>query len=103
MFELKYLKNVSTLSLDAERCNGCRMCIIVCPHAVFAMENKIARIVNFDACMDCGACALNCSENAISVLSGMGCGCATMIIQNKLKGETQAGCGCGCDEQSNCC
>ena len=103
MFELKYLKNVSTLRLDTDRCNGCRMCILVCPHAVFAMENKRARIVDFDACMECGACAMNCPENAISVLSGLGCGCATMILQNKLKGNAELTCGCGCSDQSSCC
>jgi len=46
MFELKYLKNVSTLHLDAARCNGCRMCTIVCPHAVFAMENKARTVIS---------------------------------------------------------
>jgi len=38
MEELICLKNVVTLSLDSDRCVGCGMCLIVCPHAVFTMK-----------------------------------------------------------------
>jgi len=58
----KYLKNVSTLKLDTDKCTGCRLCILVCPHAVFEMKNKKAAIRDLDACMECGAfrCRLCC-------------------------------------------
>jgi ferredoxin len=65
MPQLKYLPNVSTLKLDVEKCNGCGMCVIVCPHAVFAIEERLARITDIDSCMECGACAGNCPEEAI--------------------------------------
>jgi len=32
---LRYLENVVTLQLDTETCNGCGMCVNVCPHGVF--------------------------------------------------------------------
>ena len=89
MFEMKYLKNVSTLQLDQNKCNGCKMCINVCPHAVFTMEAKRAKIVDLDACMECGACSMNCPENAISVLSGLGCGCATMVHYRGVLSKTR--------------
>jgi len=37
---LRYLTNVTTLSLDQTKCNGCRMCEKVCPHGVFAIDHR---------------------------------------------------------------
>ena len=69
---LAYLRNVTTLSLNAEKCIGCQSCTHVCPHQVFEMENKKACIKDKDACMECGACAKNCPVSAIDVRSGVG-------------------------------
>jgi Fe-S-cluster-containing hydrogenase component 2 len=33
---------VNTLALDPAKCNGCRMCVEVCPHAVFVMNGQKA-------------------------------------------------------------
>jgi NAD-dependent dihydropyrimidine dehydrogenase PreA subunit len=60
MNNLVYLKDVVTLELDKEKCNGCGMCIKVCPHEVFGLKEGRAHIINRDFCMDCGACSLNC-------------------------------------------
>jgi NAD-dependent dihydropyrimidine dehydrogenase PreA subunit len=98
MRELVYLKDVVTLELDEGKCNGCGMCIKVCPHEVFELSGGKAHIINRDYCMECGACALNCAVNAISVQSGVGC--ASGIINGILKG-TEPNCGCG--ESSGCC
>ena len=45
---LRYLEDVVTLQLDRERCIGCGMCGIVCPHAVFTVGNGKAEIVDRD-------------------------------------------------------
>ena len=95
MFDLKYLKNVSTLKLDQQKCTGCRMCTIVCPHAVFIIENKKAKIGDLDMCMECGACAMNCKDEAITVNKGVGC--ATAVINSYVK-KTEPTCGC-----NTCC
>lgn len=92
-----YLKNVCTLSLDINKCTGCAMCTIVCPHGVFEIENKKAVIKLKDACMECGACQMNCADGAISVETGVGC--AAGIIQGFLKG-TEPTCDCN---SSSCC
>jgi ferredoxin-like protein FixX len=75
------------------------MCIFVCPHAVFRVEQKKVQIVDRDACMECGACAGNCPEEALSVRPGVGC--AYGIIIGKLRG-TEATCDCG-DDTKCCC
>ncbi|HUU44159.1 MAG TPA: mercury methylation ferredoxin HgcB [Acidobacteriota bacterium] len=95
---LQYLTDVATLELDASRCNGCAMCVHVCPHAVFALREKRAVIVDRDACMECGACALNCPEEAITVNAGVGC--AEAIIRGSLRGGEPT---CGEGNDSCCC
>ncbi len=99
MIELKYLKNVVTLQLDQQKCNACRMCVLVCPHEVFEIKDKKAHIIRKDLCMECGACEKNCSEGAISVKSGVGC--AAGIINGLLRG-TEPTCDCS-SSGSVCC
>lgn len=94
MRELRYIENVVSLQVEKDRCTGCKRCVEVCPHAVFAMNSAKAEIIDRDACMECGACAQNCPVTAITVQAGVGC--ATAVIQSYLKGgETPC---CGCDE-----
>ncbi|MFZ2447307.1 MAG: mercury methylation ferredoxin HgcB [Syntrophobacteraceae bacterium] len=95
MGKLVYLKDVVTLALDREKCTGCGMCGIVCPHAIFALSGGKAAIADRDSCMECGACALNCPAEAISVKTGVGC--ATAVI-NSMLGRKTTGCDCTIDQ-----
>jgi NAD-dependent dihydropyrimidine dehydrogenase PreA subunit len=99
MNHLVYLRNVVTLTLDQEKCNGCGMCLKVCPHEVFGMKGGKAHILNRDYCMECGACSLNCSVRAIFVKSGVGC--AAGIIQGFLN-NSEPTCDCS-GEKTKCC
>ena len=99
MRELVYLKDVVTLRLSQEKCNGCGMCIKVCPHAVFELSERKAYIIARDYCMECGACMINCPTQAIFVKSGVGC--ATGIIAGALNNSEPT---CGCSEnKAGCC
>ncbi|MFQ6131534.1 MAG: mercury methylation ferredoxin HgcB [Armatimonadota bacterium] len=98
MGELRYLRDVVTLELDAEKCTGCGLCAEVCPHGVFVVENPTARIVDRDACMECGACARNCPAQALSVNPGVGC--ATAVLMGTARG---IGAACGCATEPSCC
>lgn len=91
MPQFRYLSDVVTLALDQQKCNGCRMCVTVCPHEVFAIVDKRASIVDRDACMECGACAQNCEHGAITVSAGVGC--AAAVIFGAFKGGGASCCG----------
>ncbi len=94
----QYLKGVSTLKLDRDLCIGCSMCATVCPHAVFVIEEKLARIAELDRCMECGACVGNCPVDALTVEAGVGC--ASAIIHSWITGEEPS---CDCSGGSSCC
>ncbi len=96
--QLRYLENVATLKLDSGNCSGCGVCLEVCPREVFALENRLAKIIDIDACMECGACAINCPEGALTVRSGVGC--AQGIISGAIRGTDPS---CSCGEDSSCC
>jgi len=55
-------------SLDQELCNGCEICLGVCPEDVFRMaENKKAYIKYPDDCVACFVCEFACPTNCIFV------------------------------------
>ena len=82
--------SINTLQYDQSMCNGCGMCVNVCPHAVFEMNERKAKLVNPQACMECGACQLNCVTAAIQVDSGVGC--AAGLIRAALLGIPESEC-----------
>jgi NAD-dependent dihydropyrimidine dehydrogenase PreA subunit len=100
---LEHLKGVSTLKFSAqEKCTGCGMCVEVCPHNVFKIENEKAVIANKDWCMECGACSKNCPVSIIEVDSGVGCA-AALIYGMINRTEPQCGCSCEDKKETKCC
>jgi NAD-dependent dihydropyrimidine dehydrogenase PreA subunit len=85
-----YLEN--TLVYDPKLCNGCTVCVAVCPHNVFEMNGRLAQLVRPQACMECGACQVNCVMEAITVESGVGC--ASAMIRAALTGRKEIACDC---------
>ena len=90
---------LNTLEYDPDLCIGCEMCVFVCPHVVFAMNGRVAQLVKPEACMECGACQLNCPTDAITVESGVGC--AAAMIHAALTGKKEPT--CGGSVESSCC
>ncbi len=84
---------LNTLQFDQETCNGCGVCVDVCPHGVFARNSRVVHVVHGDACMECGACQTNCAFGAVHVESGVGC--AASMIYAALRGRPMNECTCG--------
>lgn len=81
----RYFENVNTLQFEASACVGCGRCIEVCPHQVFAISDRKARLADKGACMECGACVKNCPASAITVEAGVGC--AIWLIDDWFGGK----------------
>jgi ferredoxin len=92
----------TTLKLDTERCINCRRCTQVCPHAVFGEGKDHVTLARPASCMECGACALNCPVQAITVQSGVGCAWAMISAAIRGKDMDSGECSCGGDEGSCC-
>jgi len=91
-----YLKDVATLRLAEDKCVGCGMCLIVCPHEVLSRNDGKVSVANRDACMECGACARNCPTGAVTVKSGVGCAAAVI---NTALGRKNDSCCCVIEEK----
>ena len=98
---MKYLSIIASLEFFPELCAGCGMCLEVCPHGVFALENKKAIVLDKDRCRECGACVGNCAFGALSVDKGVGC--ASAVINSMIRGG-EPSCDCrGKNKKSDCC
>lgn len=97
---MKYLLNTASLEFFPDNCVGCGMCVEVCPHGAFTLEDGKAVILDRDLCMECGACMGNCAFKALRV--DKGAGCATAIINGMISGD-EPSCGCSGDKKGDCC
>ena len=52
--------------IDSELCNGCGLCVPVCPDRTIRLEDAQAK-VSGEKCMECGHCQAVCSQGAIKV------------------------------------
>ncbi len=89
------VSTLNTLQFNSELCTGCGVCVDVCPHAVFSQNGRVLRVARPDACMECGACQINCAWGAIKVDSGVGCATAMILAALRGRPPAEASCGCG--------
>jgi NAD-dependent dihydropyrimidine dehydrogenase PreA subunit len=90
--------DANTLRYRSAKCINCGMCLMVCPHAVFAEGERAVLLAHPIECIECGACQMNCPTGAITVNSGVGC--AAAMINAALRGSSEV-C-CGGDSDANC-
>ena len=89
--ELTYL-GLNTLEYDVKKCAGCGMCVTVCPHRIFKMDEKNAVVTVKEKCIECGACAKNCAFGAIKVDAGPGCASAVLLSRFNRKNKKAVCC-----------
>jgi NAD-dependent dihydropyrimidine dehydrogenase PreA subunit len=60
-------KNRFDVELVEDRCTGSAQCVLVCPKNVFEMDGRRrkVRIARPDDCLRCGACVVQCPEDAL--------------------------------------
>ena len=52
--------------IDRGLCSACGICEDICPGDVIAMVDEQPKLAYPDECFHCGACLLDCPEEAIS-------------------------------------
>ncbi len=67
-------KAKGTILVDIERCKGCEVCKVSCPHQVIDMHANVNRkgyhysyMANPDACTGCTNCGVVCPDGVITV------------------------------------
>ena len=69
--ELKYVTELSDLEIhfDREKCKGVWQCYNVCPVGCWTPDYASRKVVFHDKerCIACGACVLQCPEDAIAL------------------------------------
>ncbi len=66
---------MAKVTIDIERCKGCKLCTGVCPKKIVVMDDKIfnskgfhpASVTDMDECIGCAFCAIICPDCAIEV------------------------------------
>ncbi len=69
LFTVKYKPDtVSHLNPDFDSCKTCetRICTKICPANVYEWDSANKKlIVNFENCLECGACRIACSKQCL--------------------------------------
>lgn len=69
LFKVKYVcDSVSHLTNDVEKCKNCKtkICTFICPAKVWEWDEKNEKmIINYENCLECGACRIVCEEQCI--------------------------------------
>jgi len=60
---------INNVLIQRETCNGCGICMLVCPASVFIISNHKAGILNSGDmnCIECNSCTISCPTGAISI------------------------------------
>ena len=63
-----------TVALDADKCEGRAICREVCPKDRFGLDSKAhkASIISENECVQCGACIVQCPEDALAFVDRSG-------------------------------
>jgi NADP-reducing hydrogenase subunit HndC len=54
-------------TIDADKCNGCTLCVKPCPTDAIRGELKKTHVIEQDKCTQCGTCMDACNQDAVIV------------------------------------
>ena len=53
--------------IDYNKCNGCGVCVEICPTDALRLNNKNKPFMKYDECWYCGCCELECPKKALTM------------------------------------
>ncbi len=56
-----------SVEIDLEECNGCGICVQICPLDCLRMDENKKAFMKYDECWSCGSCTLDCPVEAITL------------------------------------
>jgi len=69
LYTLKFNSDIySHLKPDQEQCKNCteKICTIICPAKVYEWNEEEQKLnVNFENCLECGACRISCPSKSL--------------------------------------
>jgi len=57
------------VTVDRDRCNGCKTCYDICPLDVFTWDDEhgVPEVTYPEECWYCGSCYFDCPKDAIDI------------------------------------
>jgi NAD-dependent dihydropyrimidine dehydrogenase PreA subunit len=59
------MNSTMSVEIDMEQCNGCGICVEICPLDCLRMNVNKKAFMKYDECWYCGSCTLECPKDAI--------------------------------------
>jgi len=56
-----------SVEIDRDKCDGCEVCVEICPTDVLRLDEDGKARVKYDECWYCGCCELECPRKAIKL------------------------------------
>jgi NAD-dependent dihydropyrimidine dehydrogenase PreA subunit len=54
-----------SVEIDREKCDGCGVCVEICPLDALRLDEDGKAYVKYDECWYCGCCELECPRKAV--------------------------------------
>jgi len=56
-----------SVEIDREKCDGCGVCVEICPLDALRLDEDGKAYVKYDECWYCGSCELECPRKAVKL------------------------------------